>query len=117
MHLRKGHRQSKKDLHLSSVVEFDELEELITAAFAFYTALFSLYERCRGSFTDFENAIVPYDVPYKGLLELLFDSEDKLIGFHVYWPNGSYSMYARSLSGIDSPGAPKIAVFPGCAWA
>src|SRR5208337_4661749 len=54
MHLRKGHRQSKKDLHLSSVVEFDELEELITDAFAFYTALFSLYERCRGSFTDFK---------------------------------------------------------------
>ncbi len=99
MHLLKDHHFSKKKLHCTQVVEFDELDELITNAFAFYTALFSLYERCRRSFTDFKHAFMPYDVHYKGVMEFVFDGEDRLIGFRVYWPNESYSEYSRTKDG------------------
>jgi len=77
MHLLKGHRFSKG--HGSQVVNFDELSELITDSFAFYTALFSLYERCRCSFVDFKNVFIPYDLHYKGLMELVFDIEERLV--------------------------------------
>lgn len=99
MHLLKDYRFSKKKSCGTQVVDFDELDELIRNAFAFYTALFSLYERCRRSFTDFKNASIPYDVHYKGLMEFVFDGEDRLIGFRVYWPNGSYSEYSRTKDG------------------
>jgi hypothetical protein len=81
------------------VVDFDELNELITNAFAFYSALFSLYERCRRSFTHLKNAFLPYDIHYKGLLEFVFDTENRLIGFRIYWPNESYSEYSRTKDG------------------
>lgn len=99
MHLQKNYRFSKTRGHGTPVVDFDELGELITNAFAFYSALFALYERCRRSFTDFKNAIMPYDVHYKGLMELVFDVEDRLIGFRVYWPNGTLSQYSRTKDG------------------
>lgn len=99
MHLLKDYRLSKKKGYRVPAVEFDELDELITNAFAFYSALFSLYERCLRSFTNFKNAFIPYDLHYKGLLELLFDGDNRVIGFRVYWPNGSYSEYSRTKNG------------------
>ncbi len=96
MHLMKDSRFSKEQGCFTPLVTFEELEELINNAFAFYSAFFFLYERCRRLLADFKNMIVPYDLHCKGLLELLFDEEHRLIGFRVYWPNGSCSEYGRS---------------------
>jgi len=88
-------RKSRKRQFTSQVVEWDELEEMLTDTFAFYTAFFSLFERCRKSFGDFVCAFIPFDGHYKGILQLLFDSENRLTGFRVYWPNNSLSEYMR----------------------
>jgi len=82
-------------------VEFQDLADLIRDAFAFYGALTSLYERCLLSFTDFKDRLLPYDLHYKGLLELLFSGKDKLIGFRVYWPNSHLSEFVRTDEGCD----------------
>jgi hypothetical protein len=97
--LLRAYRLSKKTGINSPVVEREELFELINDAFAFYTALFALYERCRKSFGDFKHAFVPFDLHYKGLLQLLFDDEQRLIGFRAYWPNESFSEYTRTKNG------------------
>ncbi len=94
-------RPSKKRGYSSPVIEWDELSELFTNTFAFYTALFSLYERCRKSFGDFKNAFVPYDGHYKGILQLVFD-EERLSGFRVYWPNTTVGEYNRTRRGAAS---------------
>jgi hypothetical protein len=95
LRLRGEYRFSKKKNYSSQVVEWDELGELFTDTFAFYTALFSLYERCRKSFGDFRFAFIPFDGFYKGILQLLFDDEDRLAGFRLYWPNTSVSEFKR----------------------
>jgi hypothetical protein len=95
LRLRGEYRLSKKRNHSSQVVEWDELSELFTDTFAFYTALFLLYERCRKSFGDFRFAFIPFDGHYKGVLQLLFDIEERLAGFRIYWPNASVSEYQR----------------------
>jgi hypothetical protein len=99
MHLLKDHRFSQKEKCYTPVITFDELEQVISNAFAFYRAVFALYDRCRASFIDFKDAFLPYDAHYKGVLELLFDDKLTLIGFRVYWPNSSYSQYTRSSDG------------------
>ena len=95
-------RPSKKRRHSSQVVEWDELSDLFTNTFAFYTALFILYERCRKSFGDFRGAFIPYDGHYKGVLQLLFDEEERLSGFRVYWPNRTVGEYNRARHGSSS---------------
>jgi hypothetical protein len=109
MHLRSASRLSKKHGYYTPSVEYEELTPLINNALAFYSALFSLYNRCRRSFTDFKGKILPYDLYYKGLLEFLFDTEDVLVGFRVYWPNGVYGEYSRI---EDSSGALNIRFDP-----
>lgn len=99
LRLTKANRLSRTKGYASPVVEWSELIELVTDTFAFYNALFSLYERCRKSFGDFRNAILPFDSRYKGLLQLVFDEGQRLIGFRAYWPNGSLSEYTRSKRG------------------
>lgn len=99
--LLKTYRLSKKTGVSSLVVQWDELVELINDSFAFYTALFALYERCRKSFGDFKNAFIPFDSHFKGLLQMLFDDEQRLIGFRAYWPNDSLSEYTRTKNGSD----------------
>jgi hypothetical protein len=94
--IRKDSRLSKKEGHYTPRIDLDELDEVITSAFACFSALFSLYERCRRSFGDFRDAFFPYDGHYKGVLQLLFDAEGVLIGFRVYWPNGTTGEYART---------------------
>jgi hypothetical protein len=91
----KGYRLSRKGSGYTPIVPLDELDELLTNAFAFYQALFGLYERCRRSFTDFKNAFMPF-VGYKSLMECVFEPEDRLMGFRMYWPNGSLSTYIRT---------------------
>ena len=101
MHLRTDFRKSKTQKHYSQVVEFDELATLIKDAFAFYGALSSLYERSLRSFTDFKEKCLPYDFHYKGIMECAFSGDDKLIGFRVYWPNGTLSHFIRTDGGCD----------------
>jgi hypothetical protein len=102
MHLNKDFRKSKTENGIyTPVVEFKELAELISEAFAFYGALSALYERCLRSFTDFKDRFLPYDHHYKGLLELVFGAEDKLTGFRVYWPNSHLSVFVRTDEGCD----------------
>lgn len=103
MRLMSDTRRSKKHSHLSPVVDFDELEELFTNDFTFYSALFQLYERCRGVlFKDFKDAFMPFDSQYKGLMEFVFDAADRLCGYRTYWPNGSYSEYTRTERGCTA---------------
>jgi hypothetical protein len=94
--IRKASRLSKKEGCYTPRVLLEELDELITDAFAFYSALFALHERCVRSFRDFKNAFLPYDLHHKGLMECLFDTDDRLIGFRVYWPNGTTGYYTRT---------------------
>ncbi len=103
MRLMSDSRRSKKHSHYTPVVEFDELGELFANAFAFYSALFQLYERCRGVLLkDFTNAFMPFDSRYKGLMEFVFDDAGRLCGYRTYWPNGSYSEYTRTDSGCTA---------------
>jgi hypothetical protein len=103
LHLFSDYRLSEKKHYYTREVEYGELEELINNAFAFYAALFGLYDSCRRySFLDFKNAFVPYDVRYKAMMEFLFDDDDVLIGFRVYWPNGTQSIYSRTKDGTKS---------------
>jgi hypothetical protein len=101
MHLLGDHRLSKKKGYVTRVIEYEELSELVNHAFAFYTALLSLYERARVLIKDFKDAFLPFDSHYKGLLELVFDDKDALVGFRAYWPNGSLSQYSRNKEGCN----------------
>lgn len=98
LRLLKDFRQSKKHAHLTQVVDYEELAEVVANTFAFYSALLSLYERARTLLGDFQNAFLPFDSHYKGLLELVYEKE-KLIGFRAYWPNGTLSEYTRTNKG------------------
>ena len=99
LRLTKESRVSRRNGYASPVVEWDELVGLVTETFAFYRALFALYERCRTSFGDFRNALMPFDAHYKGLLQLMFDEQQRLVGFRAYWPNGSLSEFTRAEKG------------------
>ena len=96
MFIRKDSRFSKREGYYTPRIGLDELDEVITSAFAFFSALFALYERCRRSFGDFQRAFLPYDGHYKGILQFLFASDGLLIGFRVYRPNGTTGEYART---------------------
>lgn len=97
--LLKDSRLSARERCYTPVIEADELEELFCRTFAFYGAFFSLYERSLKSFVDFRHAFIPYDWHYKGLMDLVFDADDRLVGFRVYWPNGTLSEYRRQQEG------------------
>ena len=99
--IRSGTRLSRTKKHFTPVVPLDELSDIISNAFAFYSALFALYDRCLKSFGDFIDAFLPYDFHYKGVLQLLFDTDNSLIGFRVYWPNGTIGEYKRTKQGCS----------------
>jgi hypothetical protein len=94
-----GRRLSRKGNYFSQVADWAELSELFSECFAFYQAVFALYDRCRKSFGDFDGALIPYDAHYKALLQLLFDEDKALIGFRTYWPNGTLGEYCRTRKG------------------
>lgn len=79
-------------------VETGDLIHLTAEAFGFHSALDILYKRACTLLTDFRNKFLPFDQMYKGILELTF-SGDVLTGFRAYWPNGTLSVYHRSLDG------------------
>lgn len=80
------------------IIQFYDLIELTTNAFAFHSALIALYRRVLKSMTDFRDKFLPYDQHYKGILEFTFDG-DQLTGFRAYRPNGTLGIYCRSLDG------------------
>jgi hypothetical protein len=98
MRLLSAFRRSKFDNMLTKIVKFDELMESLNDAFAFFSAVIVLYNRAKSSFKGFHHSILPFDGPYKGLLELTFDGAE-LTGFRTYWPNESLSVYARTKAG------------------
>jgi hypothetical protein len=99
MHLFSDYRLSKTQRVYTRVVKFEELEELISNAFAFYSALVNLYDRARRAFADFKNAFMPFDTHLKGIMEFVFDEHDVLTGLRAYWPNQSLSEYTRNEQG------------------
>ena len=101
LRLLRGSRLSTRNNHLTQVVAFDELADLVNGAFAFYSALLQLYERALTLLKDFEFAFLPFDSHYKGLLELVFD-DGVLVGFRAYWPNGTLSEYKRQIAGCTA---------------
>ncbi|MCH7960638.1 MAG: hypothetical protein IID08_10930 [Candidatus Hydrogenedentes bacterium] len=44
---------------------------------------------------------IPYDLHYKGIIEVLVDDEALMNGFKVHWPNASESVYRRTKDGIE----------------
>ena len=89
---------STKSGMYTPLIPFEELAEITNGAFAFYSALLSLWKRSRNSFTDFRERFLPYDFHYKGILEFTFEG-DTLTGFRTYWPNGTVGVCYRSLNG------------------
>lgn len=98
MRLLSSYRKQRNENVRTQIVSFAELMEVINDAFAFYSALLSLYTRACCSFKGFHHTLLPFDFHYKGLLELTFNGKE-LTGFRTYWPNGSLSIYARTKEG------------------
>jgi hypothetical protein len=61
-----------------------------------YSARSSASTSDAGVLANFKNAFLPYDDHYKGVMQFLFDGEGILIGFRIYWPNGTCGEYART---------------------
>jgi hypothetical protein len=65
------------------------------------SSFFTLENAARKQFGAMKHRAIPYDLAYKGLMEILADEKDLMCGFKVHWPNGSESMYRRTKDGID----------------
>jgi hypothetical protein len=96
--MRGGGLHKVKEGYFTSAVPLDELSEIIFNTFEFYRAIMALHQRARRQLRDFKNKVLPYDLHYKGLLELLFE-DDLVAGFRTYWPNGSRSEFSRTRDG------------------
>lgn len=99
MRLLSDYWHSKQKKHYTQVIESPELVFLINNAFAFFSALLSLYNRARTLLKDFKDTFLPFDSYYKGLLEFVYEDTDTLIGFRAYWPNGTLSQFTRTRNG------------------
>jgi hypothetical protein len=82
-------------------VSYEELDRKIMCAKAFISAFFSLERGARQLWGVKKQCAIPYDLHYKGLLEILVDEEDLLCGFRVHWPNKSRSTYRRTKDGVE----------------
>lgn len=98
--MRKGHvslpRSEKKH---SRVLSFSELLAVISKAYAFYNAFFTLENSAREQFGSLSERVIPYDRGNKGLLEFLVNDYGLLDGWVVHWPNATESRYRRSSNG------------------
>lgn len=84
----------------SFTIHLDELNKIITAAKAFASAFFILEFEARKTWGNQVGRAIPYDPHYKGLMEVLADSDGLLTGFKVHWPNREESYYCRESDGI-----------------
>lgn len=83
-------------------ITLEELDKIITKAKAFISSFFELDYAARYQWgKEFANKGIPYDPHYKGLMEVLADSDGLLCGFKVHWPNHSESYYKRTDEGIS----------------
>lgn len=82
-------------------IPLDELDKIITSAKAFASAFFVLEYEARKSWGGVAGRAIPYDPHYKGLMEVLANTDGLLVGFKVHWPNGEESYYRRADDGID----------------
>jgi len=80
------------------LIPFDELAEITKEAFAFHSALLSLWNQQKQLFLDFRDRILPFDDHYKAVIEFTFD-DNSLDGFRTYWPNGMVGTYRRHADG------------------
>ena len=82
-------------------IPLEKLDETVTRCKAFYSTFFGIEHAARHSFSGIANKVLPYDLHYKGLLEVLADNDGTMCGFRVHWPNGSDSTYRRTEDGIE----------------
>jgi hypothetical protein len=82
-------------------IPLENLNETITRCKAFYSTFFGIEHAARHSFGGIAKKALPYDLHYKGLLEILADKDGTMCGFRVHWPNGSDSTYRRTEDGIE----------------
>lgn len=82
-------------------IDLEKLDKILTNAKAFIAGFFELDYLVRQSWGKDCNSGIPYDPNYKGLMEILTDSENLMCGFKVHWPNNSESYYERSNNGIS----------------
>ncbi|WP_429813652.1 hypothetical protein [Ensifer sp. B1-9] len=83
------------------MLSFEELDVLITKAKAFIAAFLQIETTARQVWGMQKGRAIPYDITYKGLMEILVDDRDLLCGFAVYWPNNSRSLYRRTKDGVE----------------
>lgn len=82
-------------------IPYDELNTLLTKSKAFIAAFFQVESLARQVWGLEKGKAIPYDLRYKGLMEILVDDQDLMCGFAVHWPNNSQSIYRRTKEGID----------------
>jgi hypothetical protein len=105
-------------LVLTSTLSLERLGNIISRAYAFYSAVFTLERRARAGFADLKGKCFPYDYQLKALVEFLIDTEGLLCGFKVHWPNHTDSIYSRMQTGtkavnISYDGDGKVEFFVG----
>ncbi|MBA3810859.1 MAG: hypothetical protein H0X27_04285 [Caulobacteraceae bacterium] len=77
-------------------LQLAEVDDAITKAKAFYSAFFGIEHASRtGLAKAYGGRAIPYDLHYKGLMEMLVDGDGLLCGFKVHWPNSSESVYRQ----------------------
>ena len=81
------------------VVKLLRLQDLIDHARAFYLAFVRVEKGARMSMGKNYGRGFRYDDRYKGLLEVLVDSDENLCGAVIHWPNGAESSYERTPHG------------------
>ena len=82
-------------------IPLSELDEKITKAKLFISTFFGLETAARECWGGKKHQAIPYDPVYKGLMEVLVDSDDLMCGFKIHWPNNSESVYRRTEAGIE----------------
>jgi hypothetical protein len=80
---------------------YEELDRKIMCAKAFVSALFQMELLARQVWGTKKQQAIPYDLTYKGLMEVLVDDRDAMCGFRVHWPNNSQSTYRRTEDGVE----------------
>jgi hypothetical protein len=82
-------------------MSLEKLNEFITKAKIFISTFFGLELAARKCWGLKKHQAIPYDLVYKGLMEILVNSDNLMCGFKVHWPNNSESVYRRTRDGID----------------
>lgn len=88
---------SKRSFHL----RFDQVDDLIMKATAFIGSFFTLEHDARCRWGNYAGKPIPYDPVLKGVMEILVDDNNLMNGFKIHWPNGSESVYRRTVDGVE----------------